>query len=518
MATFNIVGPMGSNVGPMLNSIMSAGDVWTQSGPDYQLCKDIYLAHPLGAKIAEKPIELAQSQKREISIQGAGTAADRVREQFEDTWRKLSVDNIIFNTVSLSRVYGAAAVALIEDGVPFSKAVDYKTLHKKAITFNVYDPLNIAGSLVLNQNPMSATFLQVTEIAVSGNSFHRSRARVMMNENPIYISYTNSAFGYTGRSVYQRALLPLKSFVQTMQTDDLVSVKAGVIVAMIKQAGSFVNQRMRTFLGFKRDIVKEARNGNVISIGTENEKIESLNLQNLDGPFQAARKNIIENIASAVPMPAQMLTEESFSTTFSEGSEDSKAQARYIDRFREKMESLYTWFDKITWHRAWTPEFFDILKAEFPDEFEDMEHEEFFWKCANSFKAQWPSLLKEPDSELVKVDEVKLKAVIAWVEVLLPNLPQDQKAEVIKWANDQFNELKLLFGSTLQLDYEAIAEFEPATPPEQFGEPKPFSHDADDMPHDTKQALENMTQTIMEYLAEVAKRKQGARGKLQAVK
>jgi len=37
--------------------------------------------------------------------------------------------------------------------------------------------------------------------------------------------YTQAAFGFVGRSVYQRPLYPLKSFVQTMITDDLGGAK-----------------------------------------------------------------------------------------------------------------------------------------------------------------------------------------------------------------------------------------------------------------------------------------------------
>lgn len=467
MARAAITGPFGnlqgSNVGAALLELISSDDlVSPTTGPNYQLCKNIYLNHPLGAKIVDKPIEIAQSEKREISITGAGTASDKVRDEFEKKWKEINADELIANTMSLSRIYGAAAVAILEKGVANRSPLDLRDLHKKEFNFNVYDPLNVAGSLVLEQDPLSRNFLHVMNIAVNGDAFHRSRARVMMNERPIYIAWTSSAYGYTGRSVYQRALLPLKSFIQTMITDDMVSRKAGVLVAKIKQGGSIINQRMRQMFGMKRNVVKEAEVGNVISIDPS-EEIESIDLKNLSEPFNTARKNIIENIASAVPMPAQMLTEESFGASFHEGSEDAKAQARFIRRFQERMDPLYMWFDSIVMRLAWTPEFFYTIQAEYPEEFKEKEFEDFFWRCSNSFKAQWPSLLKEPDSELAKVDKIKLEAIIQWVEVLLPNVPQDQKAQVILWANDQFNELRMLFGGNrLELDYEAIAEFEPA--------------------------------------------------------
>lgn len=472
MATQNIVGPwsnlQGSNPGAALLELIGYSDITPGDGPSYNLCKNIYLFHPLGAKIAAKPIELAQSEEREINFPGAGTASDKVRDEFKRKAAELNEDGIIGYVMILSRVYGASVVGLLEEGVANKSPLVLKDLYKKKISFNVYDPLNIAGSLVLNQDPLSPSFLHVMNIAVNGEAFHRSRARVMMNEDPVYLAWTSSSYGYVGRSVYQRALLPLKSFVQTMITDDMVSRKAGVIVAKIKQAGSIINQRMRTLFGFKRDIVKEAETGNVISIGTEGEDIQSIDLKNLSEPFNTARKNIIENIASATPMPAQMLTEESFGASFHEGSEDAKAQARYIRNIQKKMNPLYEWFDAIVMRMALTPDFFYTIQAEFPEEFEGIDFNDFFWRCSNGFTAIWPSLLKEPDSEQIKVDEIRLKAAIQWVEVLLPNLPQEEKAKVIQWANDQFNELKLLFtGSRLDLDYETIAEYEDPTPPQE---------------------------------------------------
>lgn len=456
MATLTVVNVTGSNLGTGMSAILSADDIQFGDQPSYQVCKDIYLYHPLGAKIAEKPLEIAQSQKRNIVV--ADSPGTRAAEEFERTWKKICADSHIFNTMAMSRVYGIASIAMLTTGQRNEQAVDFKKLYKMNPSWNVYDPLNTAGSLVLDQNPLSKTFQQVTEIAVSGSSFHRSRTKTVMNERPMYIVYQSSAFGFSGRSVYQRSLYALKSFIQTMQTDDMVSVKAGVIIAKIKQAGSIINNRMRAMLGLKRDVVREARVGNVISISSEGETIESIDLKNLDGPFAAARKNIIENIASATPMPAKMLTNESFALGHADGTEDAKEQARYVDRVREQMEPLYEYFDKIVQHLAWNAEWLAALRQEMPEWFEGMDDDAAFYRFQNSFKAEWPSFLKEPDSELSKIEKVRLEGVISLVEALMPLCKGENKAMLVKWAADNFNEFKLLFGSPLHLDYKAIEE------------------------------------------------------------
>lgn len=453
---------VGSALGTPLQTLLSSNDAIVPGAAlSYELCKVIYLYHPLGAKLAEKVIELAQSQRREISI--ADSPEDRVKEAFENEWNALRSDEHIFNTRKLARVYGISSVAMFTDIGDENKPVDFWKLYKQDVSFNVYDPLNTAGSLVLNQNPLAKDFQHVSDISVSGQSFHRSRTRVVLNESPVYIAYTSSAFGFVGRSIYQRSLFPLKSFIQTMITDDLVAVKAGTLVAKIKQAASVIDNAMQRLFGLKRSVVKEARTGNVISIGTE-EEIESLDLKNLEGPAGQARKNILENIATATPMPAKLVTQESLASTFSEGSEDAKEIARYVDRERVSMGDLYDFFDKIVRHRAWNPEFYLTIQKDFPD-YEEVDYKTAFYKWSNSFNAVWPSLLIEPESERSKADKVKLDSVIAMLEILLPKMDPYNSMMVIKWAIDQFNGLKELFGSSvLELDWDELENYVPPTP------------------------------------------------------
>jgi len=463
----------GSALGTALSQMLLADDIEPGSDPSYQLCKTIYLYHPLGAKMAESPISMAQSQQREIAI--PDSPEEEVRDAFLAQWQADGMDEHIHNTAKTARIYGVSSLALLAEGVPPNRPIDYRQLSKLKIAFNVLDPLNTAGSLVLNQDPNSLDFQKTQGISVNGQVYHRSRCVVRLNERPIYIGYTNSAFGYVGRSVYQRALFPLKSFVQTMRTDDMVSRKAGVLIAMLKPAGSIVDNIMAMMAGMKRQLVKEAQTDNVISISAPEEKIESLNLQNLDGAASMARKNILENIAVSADMPAKLLNSETFAEGFGEGTEDAKAVARYIDRERVSMLPMYQFCDRITQHRAWTPEFYRTIQARFPEMYGQVGYTQAFYDWTNSFQATWPSLLTEPDSEKIKVEDTKLKAIIAMVEVLLPELDPANKAAVIAWAQDNFNENKMLFSNPMQLDFDALRDYVPPEPLQAPGEPRPFS-------------------------------------------
>jgi hypothetical protein len=312
-------------------------------------------------------------------------------------------------------------------------------------------------------------------IAISGKPYHRSRCAVMMNERPVYIAYTTSAFGFVGRSVFQRALFPLKSFIQSMVTDDLVTRKAGVFIMTLKSAGAVVDQVMQSMAFLKRFFVKAAVNGNVISIGPD-EKVETLNMQNIDGAFGMARKDILENIATGVDMPAIILKQETFAEGFGEGTEDAKMVAGFISAFRRHMEPAYTFMDRITKYRAWNEAFYERIQREFPEQYGSMRLKDAFKKWDDSFKAEWPSFITEPESEKVKTDDVKLKAIIAVVEVFGPLLDPENLATCIGWAQDNANTNKMMFQSPLALDLDILAKYvKPEPAAEEPKEPKPFA-------------------------------------------
>ena len=462
----------GSSLGNTLKTMLTCADIEPGSEISYQICKSIYLWHPIGAKMTDTPIKMAQSQQREIKVPKVACEG-RVVDAFIKQWEKDGADKNIFNLGRLSRMYGIASIAMLAEGVATDVPIDMTKLAKLNISFNSYDPLNTAGSLVLNQDPNALDFQHVTDIVVQGARYHRSRTCVLLNAQPIFIGYTHSAFGYVGTSVYQRALFPLKSFVKTMVADDLVATKVGVIVAFIKAAGSIANRAMQVFTGFKRNVVKEAETDNVISVG-ENDKIESLDLTNLNEPLKLARTHIVENIALAADMPAKLLNAETFAEGFGEGTEDAKHVAGYIDGIRKWLAPAYSYFDGIIQYRAWNEEFYKTIQADYP-EYKGVPYTKFFYDCVNSFTATWPSLLTEPASEKIKVDDVKLKAMIAVLEVMAPMVDPDNKAQLLIWVVENLNEMKLLFGSKLLFDADTFANYVPPTPIAAPSEPKPFA-------------------------------------------
>lgn len=456
----------GASIPSSLMQILMADDIVPGAMPSYEMAKELYVAHPLGAKMAEAPIEEAQSQEREIKIRADGVPEQDLIEAFNREWMAIGrtgADEIIKALMTTKRIYGIASLgvgAMTHSGIELSTSepIPYDQLHELETYFNIWDPLNTAGSLVLNQNPNAADFQKPQYLRVAGKDYHSSRAVIALNESPIYINWTNSAFGFVGRSVYQRALFPLKTYIQTMITDQAVAEKAALLVMKMAAPGSLIDQRSRTWFGFKRQALKGAKTGNVISIGP-NDSIESVDLKNLRDAAEFSRNNAIKNIATAAKMPASMLYQETLTEGFGEGSEDAKIIARFINRMRVEMNPAYRFMDKIVQRKAWSPEFYKTLQRKYA-EYQRIPYETAFYEWSNAFTATWPNLLIESESERVKTDDIITKAAISCVEVLSPLLPPSEKARAALWLADVMNERKLMFSAPLELDEEAIASYE----------------------------------------------------------
>lgn len=449
------IGITSSEVGATLRSILEAGDIRPGDQPSYQLCKAIYIAHPLGAKMAEAPIRLAQSVSRELSVPGA---PEDVIKEFRDQWKSLGADQQILNLMTHARIYGISSIGFIQKDMS-EEPIDLKNLWQipdSEIAFNIFDPLNSSG-LIVDQDPNSPTFQkQRGDMTVAGRQYHRSRTITMMNEQSIYIAWTDSAFSYAGRSVYQRALYPLKSFIWTMIADEMVARKAGLIVAKMEQPGSIVDQMTKFMQGVRRNLLKQAKTDNVLSIGIR-EDVQTLNLRNVNDAMTGSRDNIIKNVATAADMPAKLLTQEAFVLGFGEGTEDAKAIAAYIDRIRTEMGPAYEWFDLLTMYRAWTPEFFDTIKKRYPEQYGKKDFQTAFYEWKNAFSATWPSFIQEAPSEKAGVDDIRAQRVLNAVQVFAPFLDDENQAHLLDWAADQLNQMENLFqGITFKFDPEAF--------------------------------------------------------------
>ena len=123
----------GSTIGNALSKLLCAPDIEPGDQPSYETAKTIWLYHPLGRKMVEQPIEMAQSQEREIAVPGPGE--ERISEAFRDEWERICADGIILNAMATARAYGVSTLALMIEGTEPSTPVDWKKLADLTISF-----------------------------------------------------------------------------------------------------------------------------------------------------------------------------------------------------------------------------------------------------------------------------------------------------------------------------------------------------------------------------------------------
>lgn len=473
-----------TSLGSQLDQMLRANEeIVPGSAPSYELCKTIFAYHPLGAILATAPITRAMARGREINV--PVLAEERLVKQFLAVARtigRVGEDVLINRLMSISRIYGIATIGIGEVNRSPSDPLDSADLGGREVYFSIFDPLNTAGSLVLNQDPNSPDFLKPNSlVAVNGQTWHHSRLCVKMNEEPLYIEWTNSAFGFVGRSVYQRAIFPLRTFLQTMITDQMVTEKAGLLVAKLQAPGSFIDSVMQGMFQQKRLQIKSGTTNQVLQIGVE-EAIETLNMMNLDKAANFARTNVLKNIASAAGMPASIIAQETLTEGFGEGTEDAKREAAYIDFLRNDMAEAYAFLDRIVMRKAWSRDFFETLQRDYP-EYERMGYESALAEWMDTFTATWPNAIEEPASEKSKTADVQFKAVVALVETIGPLLDGQNRANLMQWVAENVNQRSELFSGSLDLDIDQLAEFaeqqnrdqtsDPAM--KEVHEPRPFT-------------------------------------------
>ena len=133
----------GTELPNSLRDFMQLSELVPGDEPSYQACKAVYVAHPLGAKMAETPDRHGPEPGAQDSPPGAPR---RRMEAFEDEFKAIGATEAIRQTKVMSRVYGIATCGVIAEGVPPDRPLTPKQMRDLRIAFNIWDPLNTAGS------------------------------------------------------------------------------------------------------------------------------------------------------------------------------------------------------------------------------------------------------------------------------------------------------------------------------------------------------------------------------------
>ncbi|QBY43985.1 DUF1073 domain-containing protein [Arsenophonus nasoniae] len=441
-----------------LLSLLESTDIKPGSRAGYQLCKLLWAYHPLGGKLVEKPITMALCKPRSWSVKT--DPEERVINRFKEVWEKLNITQKIKDGFFTARCYGASAIGVGTLDKKSDEYLDREDLREDNIFINIFDPLNVAGSMVTSQDPNSPDFQQADlYLNIANQYWHPSRTIKIFNGSPIYLEYQSSSYGYTGRSVFLRSLYPLRSYLKTMEANETIAEKIALIIAKISQNSSVISSVMQKVGAIKRSFVKSGKNGNILQIGP-NDSIESLNLTNVEGPLSKSRDQIISDIASGSDIPSILIKEEAFAEGFGEGTEDSKAISQYIDGVREAIDPVMNYFEELIQYVAWNEDFYNSLKEEFPEIITE-DYKTTFYKWRDEFTASWQELVEESPNKRRESDGVVIQNAVRLYAILSPNLDPENKAIAAEWLVSIANETETYKKYPFILDLDILKEFQP---------------------------------------------------------
>lgn len=445
-----------------LLKLLDARAIQPGSPASYELCKMLWNYHPLGGKLVEKPISMALCKPRSWNVKT--DPDERVIRRFQEVWDKLNITEKIRDVFFTARCYGAAAIGIGTIDQDSETELDKALLTEENVFINIFDPLNVAGSMVTSQDPNSPSFQQADLfLLVSGKNWHPSRTIKVFNGSPVYLAYQSSSYGYTGRSVFLRSLYPLRSYLKTMEANETIADKIALIIAKMAQNSSVISGIMQKIGSIKRSFVKSGQNGNVLQIGKD-DNIKSLDLNNVEGPLKIARDNIISDIASGSDIPAILIKEEAFAQGFSDGSEDSKAISQYIDGVRQAINPVMGYFEDLIQYIAWNEEFYESVKEEHPDVYTD-DYKTTFYQWKDEFTASWQELIDESPNERRDSDAKVIENAAKLFAILAPKLDPINVAKASDWLASISNSTETYKDNPLTLDLDALINYQP-TPEE----------------------------------------------------
>lgn len=451
----------GNNLSSELMEILKAEEIQPGSDTSYKVCKLLWMYHPLGGKLVEKPITMALCKPRTYNVET--DPDERVVRQFSEVWERMQISEKVRDLYFLSRCYGASAIGVGTESVSSDNPLPTFGLREDDVFINVWDPLNTAGSMVTSQDPNSPEFQKAKQtLSISNRNWHSSRTRKVFQGTPVYLEFQSSSFGFTGRSVFQRVLYSMKSYVNTMITSNLVSKKAGVLVAKTAQNGSVLSGVMAAASGRKRDIIKESETGGVISVGAT-DSIESLNMQNIDGAMQRSRDDIVTDISAGSDVPAIIIKEEAFTQGFGEGTEDSKAISQFVDSKRQEINPVMTYFEHIVQYIAWNEDFYNALKNDHPEIITE-DYQTTFYRWRREFRATWQELVEESPDKRRESDSKVIQQATALYTALAQKLDPENHAVVAEWLASIVNSTETYGDTPLIIDHEALSNYTPPAP------------------------------------------------------
>lgn len=405
-------------------------------------CMVIYTQHPLGEILADYWVKMGFLTLPKIKFETYGKVLDK---PMANQVKRSGLVRSVKTSLSYSNVFGEAALYSVQEYLDtddirnnVSTPITLKDT-KDAIRFEFksVDPLMEQGST--NLDPLNISYMQTEKVYIGGVEYSPSRYRVVKRGIPLYLSYTNEAFKFTGRSVYHNCFPTLLGY-------------ATLIIALLRmgeQASSMVFKLSETSRGkaldkattatveaLKQRIEKfnESDNFDILPIFNDEDIGYLTSGQHFEG-YKEILNALVSSISTSTQVDKKYLLGETYASVMSEGSNDLDLLKFNIQGYREEViEPLLEWGASLLIPRLCKTDLIKQLIEEYPEDFNGKSDSEIYGMIADDFVIEWGVFKEENASEMALLD-AQIVENIKNILSFYGNTPEN-----IEWAIKTLNE------------------------------------------------------------------------------
>ena len=371
----------------------------------YQECKSIYRYFPLGKRLASALPNYAMSAERELIFKDM---PPELAEEFKKAEKKLNINSLIRQTCIYSRIYGLSALYAVSDNITSSEPLTIRHVWNNGISFNVLDPLNIAGYYV-SQNANLVNYQKVENIRIQGGDVcARNRATIIFNDIPLFIQFNPSSFSFTPPSIYQNMTGLIKSWNRCLIALERLATKAASIVV---KSNSLSHASGINYGAIQKNLqlIRNMENDGIAGLD-EKGQIEFFQLTGVEEIDKICQQINTSLMMALSDTPSALLLDKNLSNGLNDGTEDMKAIVMSVDNFRRlALSPLYDFTDPYVMTYAFNEDFINKMKTMYKSDFSKYGTFELLTIFKQAFSFKWGNLYPEPEEQKTQNKLTKLE-------------------------------------------------------------------------------------------------------------
>ena len=317
----------------------------------YQQAKNYYTHHPYGRKIVDFLVDMANLE-RNITF---GKFPDAMG-LFDDLVNHTDQHEAIVEACKLALIYGESTLyILIESQNETLSNISEPLLYHEIkpsdkVRFSAVSP--IQASSPTEQDPLNINFLKKTEITINNKYVHPSRAIVLRNGIPLFLAFTDSAFQFSGRSIYQNSKNTLDTLLLLDIAKQRITSQTGLMIRTCTSQGSAGEEVLgddtnQNIIVAKATMTNISTTNNTLAI-PEGDKVEYLASNDAAQAVLTLRDALLKELAASTGIPYQEFTGESYSSSLSEGSSEFKVLNQKLGNIQNTLlKKAYSFTDNI---------------------------------------------------------------------------------------------------------------------------------------------------------------------------